>query len=952
MDKQKNMPKETKKSQKNIKKQNKWEKKEEKYMRKEEKKRNRPAIIRYVCLFFSGVKKLSLTLVKVASIALIILIIVGSIIWTVVHPIVKEVRETEYEKLINCNAQTFQLKANTIIYDKKGKEIGKLNAGNYIDCKIEDVSKYLKDGYIAVEDKNYKVHNGVDFKAVARAGLALVKNKGEITQGASTITQQVVKNNLLTNERTYFRKATEILLAMDIEKEYNKAQILEFYLNTNFYGHNCYGIGAACYYYFDCTPKDVSPAQAAVLMGISNAPTAYDPVNNYNNAMKNKNFILKVMYDEGVITEKQYSKALKEKIRIKQKEFKDETSTSYQVTYALHCATLDLMEKDGFKFQYIFKDEKKQKAYEKKYSKAYEKKYQDIRSGGYKIYTSLDSKIQRRLQKTVDEQLKDYTEKSDDVYKMQGAAVCIDNNTNYVVAVVGGRSGSGEYNRAYQSARQPGSSIKPVVVYGPAFDTGLYYPSSKINNTAISGTYAPKNWDGVYTSSQSIREAISHSTNAVAYRTLQNVGIGEGLNYLSSMKFSHLSYADNNNYAIALGGFTNGVSPLEMAKAYNALANGGKYSERTCIVSIVSADGEIYDTNTEITKQVYSEDTAYMITSCLRGVVENGTGTAAKVNGQIVVGKTGTTNSNKDAWFCGYSKYYTTTVWTGYDNPQTLYDTSKANKIFSSFMAVISKEKKQTEFSRPNSIVLKYIDSSGKPIHSKTVNDNYYKEGVKISYYSMDYFSTKEAKGLSKERLNEIESDSLEKAKKAVEKFETYTIADIESASTMPEIYKSTKQKVYKVNDEYMRSELLKRVEKRYNILSEIYNKWIEAINEKESQNYQNSISEQEIKDSDSLDDAALELKNNRVANVEFYLNKLSERTYYDNGTIKTINLLNEALGKLSIYDIYDEYSNSVSDAITKAQNLPQRENLPYEDKTEEETTVTNKSYKKMINGE
>lgn len=917
-------------------------KKQAKYNKIIEKEINRSSFMNFIYKVGRFIKNLFSHTIKICTVAIILAIVIGVVGYIHAEPIIKEVRENEYDKLLNCNAQTFQLKANTIVYDKSGNKIGTINSGNYIDCKVENVSPYLKEGYIAVEDKNFKVHPGIDLKAITRAGLALVKNKGEITQGASTITQQVVKNNLLTRDRTYLRKATEILLALDIEKEFNKSQIMEFYLNTNFYGHNCYGVGAASYYYFGCTPSELSPSQAAILMGISNAPTKYDPVSNYDNAIKNKNFILKAMLDEKVITKKQYDKGLKEKVKIQQNSFDTDNSTSYQVTYALHCATLELMRKDGFNFKYVFDTKKEQTDYEKKYSKSYQKKYDEIKSGGYKIYTSLDNKIQKKLQKSVDSNLSNYTEKTDKgIYKMQGSAVCIDNDTNYVVAIVGGRNKSGEYNRAYQAARQPGSSIKPVVSYGPAFDTGLYYPSKRINNTAVNDTYAPKNWDGVYTSSQSIREAIYHSTNVVAYRTLREIGIDTGLDYLSKMKFSTLSYADRHNYAIALGGFTNGVSPVDMAKAYNTIYNNGKYSERTCIKSIVTSEGEIYSTASENTKDVYNADSSYMLKSCMKDVVARGTGTLAKVNDQVVAGKTGTTNSNKDAWFCGFSNYYTTTVWVGYDNPTTLSDTSMSAKIFSDFMTDVSKNKEKTDFERPDTTVLKYTNN-GEP--GSEVKNDYYKKS--IDYSVMDYFSTKKAQGLSAERKQELKDELYEKALKAVKKFENYKINDINSAVAFVDTYNKTLKAINKVDDEYKRSELSLRLQNRYQDLLLVYNEWAKYINEYNEEKESKDTAEREVNDNNYKNQAIKNLKNTRIENVEFYINKLYSLEYYDQTTVDIMNYANEALSKLQNYNIYSEYKDKVEKAINYAKKLPEQ-TLSYENETE--TKVTEDSLKKKL---
>ncbi len=262
---------------------------------------------------------------------------------------------------------------------------------------------------------------------------------------------------------------------------------------------------------------------------------------------------------------------------------KDGTNESYVVSYAIHCAALALMEKEDFKFQYTFKNKEDYESYNEKYSNLYSQKTNDIREGGYKLYTAIDMKKQKKLQKAVDKGLAYSKEKNSDKtkYALQGAAVCVDNSTNYVVAIVGGRGTKDSYNRAYLSARQSGSSIKPLIDYTPAFETGAYSPSTVVNDQPIEN--GPKNSGGGYRGSLHLREAVQRSINTIAWQVLEKITPKYGMSFLDKMHFHNLSYVDNDNLSLSLGGFTEGVRVVDMAKGFSTLANNGSYSEKTCI---------------------------------------------------------------------------------------------------------------------------------------------------------------------------------------------------------------------------------------------------------------------------------------------------------------------------------------------------------------------------------
>lgn len=869
--------------------------------------------------FFFILFKIIRNTIKFAFFLLMLLIVGGVIaaitLWPKVEKGVLEARETAYDKFLNIETEDFELGANTEIYGSNGEKIGEVNAGSFEYVDIKDVSPYITEGYIATEDRNFKTHIGVDFKANARAMVALFRHNGEITQGASTITQQVIKNNILTNEKSFERKITEIFIALDFEKEFSKKQIMEFYVNTNFYGNNCYGVEAACKYLFNKSAKDVTLSEAAMLIGISNAPTAYNPVLHYDKSIEKRNRVLNYMLECNVITQEEYNDAINENIEIQQAHEIIEGSTTYASTYAIYCAAEKLMELDGFEFKYTFADKEEEDTYREKYNEEFEKKYNDIKNGGYKIETYIDMDLQEKLQNAIDEKTKPYNETtSDGIYTFQSAGVCIDNLSNYVVAIVGGRTGSGEYNRAYQSARQPGSSIKPLVSYGPGFDTGFYYPSLVMKDEEIIGNYSPKNYGGGYSGNITIRKAIEKSTNTIAYKVLNGIGIENGLNYLGKMRFSHITWVDNTVESIALGGFTNGVSPLDMAKGYNTVANGGKYSDRTCLKSISYNGKMLYNSNDSNNyTQVYTEDTAFMLTSCLKDVVSGGTGYAAKIDGQIVAGKTGTTNSYKDAWFCGYTKYYTTSIWVGYDTPKPMPNITGGKLptyIWQEFMADIHDGLEEADWEQPATVVYASYDSYGNMTNSSNERKDYF-SSTNMSNASGD-------SGVLAAQINE--------ATRALEVFEAHNLEDISDAVNYQHDYDNALARVNGVSDEYESSALRLRLENRFNEMYSLYQVYEPLLAEYNSdQSKQTSVAQQLDQDEIEIVKAA-KLKQIRINNVSYYINMLNGMSNYTESTQAAINALQATLPRLQGYEEYENYANHAEWAIERAYELPRIE--------------------------
>ena len=291
------------------------------------------------------------------------------------------------------------------------------------------------------------------------------------------------------------------------------------------------------------------------------------------------------MNEVGYLSNEDYEKAVSSPLKIVQKETEG-TDENYQSSYAIHCAALELMKMDGFEFQYTFDNKEDYTLYSERYTAAYSEQSDRIRAGGFQIYTSLDSGLQAVLQTQIDASLSGFTELQENgKFALQGAGVIVDNKTNYVTAIVGGRGADDPFNRAYLSARQPGSTIKPLIDYGPAFDTGEYYPTRMVNDHKWEK--GPSNSGRRYFGNVTVREALNRSLNTVAWQILEDIGIDFGLSYLGEMEFQKLSYVDNQVPSLSIGGFTNGVRVVDMAKGYSTLANGGVYNDRTCIVKIL-----------------------------------------------------------------------------------------------------------------------------------------------------------------------------------------------------------------------------------------------------------------------------------------------------------------------------------------------------------------------------
>jgi len=611
-----------------------------------------------------------------------------------IFPKLKTLYTDANSKVAGIKDNTFKSSQTTLIYDNNDELMTKLiGTKDEYYLTYDEIADNFKNAFVSTEDKNFFKHKGVDLYATARAVYKLIKNKGEITQGASTITQQLSRNVFLTFETSYSRKIEEIFISILLEQKYSKQQILEYYLNSIYFSNGKYGIEAASKRYFGKPASELNLAQTAFISAIPNSPTLYDPLTHFDNTQTRKNFILDNMKAQGYINDQQYQEAKSFQIALSQNGADKVEKHDYVDTYVIDSAATTLMKMKGFQFKYTFSNDSEKQQYKKDYENTYSSCQKELYNGGYRIYTSIDMEKENILIDAVDSTLSGFPEKSSNgIYAFQGAATSIDNSTGKVVAIVGGRSQDFRgytLNRAFQSYRQPGSTFKPLVVYTPAFENG-YTPYSAVNDHKFAG--GPKNDDNIYSGYISIRTAVKKSKNTVAWQIFDAIGPEKGLSYVKKMNFSRIADQDN-TLSASLGGITYGVSTLEMASAYSALERDGTYYEPTCINKITDADGKVLYNDSRMPVQVYTTNAARIMTNVLQSVMTDGTGYKVRIKNMPCAGKTGTTTGGKDGWFAGYTPYYTTVVWCGYDTPretEDLYGSTYPGQIWKTYMEAVN----------------------------------------------------------------------------------------------------------------------------------------------------------------------------------------------------------------------------------------------------------------------
>lgn len=624
-----------------------------------------------------------------------ILLIIAVLIWLgyyFFHDDVSQVKElyTEAQKIAQSSTpEDFKTDQTSILYADDGTQITTLKGEKdsyYLD--IAQIPYNVRSAIVSIEDKRFYSHEGYDKKAIVRAFLSMLRN-GEVTQGGSTITQQLARNIYLNRDKTWQRKAEEIFLAAALEEKYAKNEILEFYLNNIYFGNGYYGIQAASLGYFSKDVNELTLSETAFLLAIPNSPTYYDPIDQKDHTLSRRDLILDNMKEDGLIGEQMWQEAKNETITLHRTA---RSKHDYIETYAYYCATRALMEQQGFLFKNSFSSDEEKAEYEQSYRQMYDSCQQDLYRGGYRIYTSIDLETQDDLQDAINTGLASFTEKDEEgIFQLQGDGVCIDNDTGFVKAIVGGRSNDlagYTLNRAYQSYRQPGSAIKPLIVYLPAIERG-YTADTIVNDEPIED--GPSNAGGGYAGEITLRQAVAASKNTIAWKLFEELTPDAGLSYLLNMDFKKI---DTNDYRLAssLGGFTYGASAVEMTSAFATIENDGVYRTPTCIKKMTDEEGTVLYEADQTGKSIYKKNAARQMTDMLKTVMTDGTARGLDLGEMPSAGKTGTTNDNKDGWFVGYTAYYTTGIWVGYDMPQSMDDlmgNTYPGRIWQSFMETI-----------------------------------------------------------------------------------------------------------------------------------------------------------------------------------------------------------------------------------------------------------------------
>lgn len=606
-------------------------------------------------------------------------------------------------------SQFDQQSQTSFIYDRNGNLITDFKGSeNRIHASLDEIPERLQNAFIAIEDTRFREHNGVDVKRIVGAFVYNFTGSGS-TQGGSTITQQLIKQTILTSEQTYKRKIQEAYLALQLETVYTKDQILEEYLNVIYLGNSSYGVKVAAQDYFGKDLSELTIRECAMLAGLNKNPYGYNPRLNYysrNKAEvtdKRTNDVLAAMYNAGYISESEYNQALNEQVNVLEVSplASKMYDNAYYVEYAIYDVTTHMLR------MYNLEDTTANR----------NKMEHQLRTGGYHIYTAMDAELQTLAEETIHnwDGYPSTRNKADRVYKTsngdgtyteviqpQAAAVVIDYHTSEIVAIVGGRdtpTSRKQFNRAYMGAMPVGSSIKPLAVYGPAWDLGAS-PGSPVMNMPIkingwnSSRGYPQNYGGGgYAGPESMRTAMMKSHNTSTAQALYNyVGIDNSVYYLKQLGVSE-SHINADGAGLALG--TSGITPVEMAAAFGAIGNKGEYVSPVAFTRVLNTDGSVFleSSTYQERRQAFKESTAWLLVDVLKQCASSsGTGKRAQFGDITVAGKTGTNSDYKGVFFAGLTPYYSGAVWIGHDGYKALKSDSTGGKYAAPLWAELMKQ--------------------------------------------------------------------------------------------------------------------------------------------------------------------------------------------------------------------------------------------------------------------
>ena len=621
--------------------------------------------------------------------------------------------------LTPLDLDNFHAGLNSVLYyvDDAGKEheLRTLHGDeNRVWVDYKDIPEDLINATVAIEDQRFWTHPGVDWKRTVKAILLMFT--GQDIQGGSTITQQLIKNITTYNDTTVKRKVVEIFRALEFTKNYNKETTLEWYLNYIYLGRNCDGVYTASYKYFGKHLSELTVAECASLISITNNPSLYDPYTNPENNARRKNLVLRAMYEQEYLTKEEYEEAKAQELVFTSRavEYQDQENPDIYSWYeeqVITDVTADLAQKLGVEQSVA---------------------YNMVLSGGLSIYTCVDPKIQAIVNE-VYANTENFPYSSGSGQQLQSAITIIDNETGDVVAMagqVGEKTGNRWRNNATAASRQPGSSLKPLSVYAPALEMGLVTPASVVDDypyELAGGTPYPVNsGNAKYAGLTTVYQGLTHSTNTIAFRLLTDL-----VTPAASFKFVEDKFkidlvegrevngkfsTDLDRAPLAMGGLTDGVNTRDMAEAFAVFPNRGVYTPSRTYTKVLNADGNVILENETTSEAVLKDSTAYYMNTMLQNVVRSGTGYEARFDGMHVAGKTGSSTSDHDRWFAGYTPYYTAVVWTGYGQPERVRSSGRnpASIAFNKVMSRVHKNLADKDFfTISNLVTVDYCMDSG-----------------------------------------------------------------------------------------------------------------------------------------------------------------------------------------------------------------------------------------------
>ena len=618
---------------------------------------------------------------------------------------------------------------------------------NRIWIDFDQMPDHLQQAFIAVEDERFPTHHGVDWKrtAAATVNYILPGVLGSGSFGGSTITQQLIKNITGDDEVRIERKVQEIFRALNLEKKYSKEQILEAYLNTIHLGNNTNGVQAAANLYFNKDAKDLTAAESAAIAAITKYPTYYNPFLHPDNNKERQEYVLRKMHDLGYLTDQEYQDSLKEELKFSEEQAKK------QATFEVNNWFIDQVIED------VINDLVEQKGYQYSYAES------QIYRGGYRIYTTMDVDIQNYLEQVYLDEGEIFPTQKGEV-QPQSAMIIMDYSGN-IVGIVGGRGEKTQnrvLNRATMSKRQPGSTMKPMGVYGPAIEYNLInwstiLPDEPLDMTEGGRTYKwPVNYYGFYRGNMTVDEALQRSTNTVAVRVGMMVGPTNSFEFLVSKlgitsvvrekEINGQMFSDAAIAPMSLGAVTEGITLREMAGAYQVYGNGGLYNKPRTYTKVLDSEGNVVLENKSTPLRAVSEETACVMNKLLQRVVKGpyGSGAQSRFGNWELAGKTGTTSDNKDHWYVGLTPHYVGVVWWGYDIPEELiyYNIHPPMRAWRTVMSGIHESLPEKAFPVSGNVVQKtYCTQSGllaSPFCTST-GTGWYKQGGLPSYCSEHY---------------------------------------------------------------------------------------------------------------------------------------------------------------------------------------------------------------------